>query len=126
MTDAPLHRELDLSFEAALERVPEVLGKHGFGVLTTIDVSATLNKKLGVDFPRYTILGACNPKMAHQALTIDPTIGVFLPCNVIVRQVGERVEVRAVDPIESIGGRDQLRDAATKVRAMLADAIAAL
>jgi uncharacterized protein (DUF302 family) len=126
MTDTtqPLHRTLDMTFDAALERVPVVLKEHGFGVLTTIDVSATLKAKIDVDVPRYTILGACNPKMAHQALTLDPTIGVFLPCNIIVRQLDEGVEVRAVDPLESIGGRENLHEVAGTVRAMLAGVVA--
>lgn len=125
-SNRPLHRTLALNFSDALERVPAALKDKGFGVLTTIDVAATLKAKLGVDVPSYTILGACNPKMAHQALTLDPTIGVFLPCNVIVRQVEGGVEVRAVDPLESIGARESLRDVAQQVRGMLADVIASV
>lgn len=121
-----LFRTLDTTFEDALERVPQALKAQGFGVLTRIDVKATLKAKIGEDVPPYTILGACNPKMAHQAITLDPTIGVFLPCNVIVRQVAEgKVEVRAVDPEESIGGsRKNLMEIAGVVRGMLAKVIA--
>ena len=125
-SNRPLHRTLTLSFSEALERVPAALKDKGFGVLTTIDVAATLKAKLGIDVPSYTILGACNPKMAHQALTLDPTVGVFLPCNVIVRQVEQGVEVRAVDPLESIGSRESLRDVARQVRGMLEDVIASV
>ena len=122
-----LFRTLDTTFEAALERVPQALKSHGFGVLTSIDVKATLKAKIDVDVPPYTILGACNPKMAHQAITLDPTIGVFLPCNVIVREVGTgKVEVRAVDPEESIGGREHLKEIAGVVRGMLAAVIASV
>jgi len=95
-------------------------------VLTSIDVAATLKAKIGVDFPSYTILGACNPTMAHRALSIDPTIGVFLPCNIIVRQVQGGVEVRAVDPLESIGNRDNLKEVAKQVRGMLEEVIASV
>lgn len=126
MTTETLHKTLNTDFEAALERVPQVLATKGFGVLTTIDVSATLDKKLGVKMPRYTILGACNPKMAHEALTLDPTAGVLLPCNVVVRQLDQGVEVRAVDPEDTLGRREALSEVAAKVRALLEQAIAAL
>ena len=124
-----LVRTLNLSFSEAMARLPEALKAEGFGVLTTIDVQATLKAKLNVDFPAYTILGACNPKMAHQALTMDPTIGVNLPCNVVIRELGEgRVEVRAVDPVQTIAnsGRGDLTEVAGKVRAMLCRVIAAI
>ena len=121
-----LHRLLTVSFSEALERIPEALKGKGFGVLTSIDVAATLKAKIGVDFPSYTILGACNPTMAHRALSIDPTIGGFLPCNIIVRQVQGGVEVRAVDPLESIGNRDNLKEVAKQVRGMLEEVIASV
>ncbi len=121
----PLARVLDTTFADALERVPIALKTEGFGVLTTIDVKATLKAKLDLDMVGYTILGACNPKMAHQAITLDPTIGVNLPCNVIVRELeGGKVEVRAVDPIETIGAKKgHLEEIAGKVRAMLVQVI---
>jgi uncharacterized protein (DUF302 family) len=128
-TDSGLVRVLSTSHADALERVPAALKTEGFGVLTTIDVKATLKTKLNVDMPAYTILGACNPKMAHQAITIDPTIGVNLPCNVIVRELGEgRVEVRAVDPVQTIGagGRENLAAVAAQVREMLVRALGAI
>ena len=93
---------VDDSFEDAIERVTGLLGDEGFGVLTTIDVSATLKKKLDVDFQRYTILGACNPGYAHKALTAEDKIGTMLPCNVIVQEVDGKVEVAAVDPMASM------------------------
>jgi uncharacterized protein (DUF302 family) len=124
-----LVRTLPLSFSQALERVPEVLKTEGFGVLTTIDVKATIKAKLDKDMAPYTILGACNPKMAHQAITLDPTVGVNLPCNVVVRELSPgQVEVRAVDPVLTIAssGRENLTEVARQVREMLARVIAAL
>ena len=127
--ETSLVRTLSVPFAEALERVPPALKTEGFGVLTTIDVKATMKAKLDVEFPAYTILGACNPKMAHQALTLDPTIGVNLPCNVIVRDLGGgKVEIRAVDPVQTLGGtgRPQLVGLAGQVRDMLARALAAV
>ncbi|RMG78288.1 MAG: DUF302 domain-containing protein [Bacteroidetes bacterium] len=94
---------LDLTFDKAESRVREALAKEGFGVLSEIDVKATLKKKLDVDFPRYKILGACNPPNAYKALSAEPRIGTMLPCNVIVRELENgRVEVAAVDPVASM------------------------
>lgn len=87
------------SYEDAVRRVTEALKEEGFGILTEIDVSATLKKKLDVDFRRYLILGACNPRLAHQALEVDPNIGLLLPCNVVVQEsLTEGVSVSIADP----------------------------
>lgn len=89
---------VDAGFDTALERVREELATEGFGVLTEIDVQATLERKLGVHGQPYMILGACNPGLAHRGLEIEPELGVLLPCNVIVRQDGDTVRVAAMEP----------------------------
>jgi uncharacterized protein (DUF302 family) len=102
-----ISRTVNLSFDNALGRLEEELKKEGFGILTEIDVKNTLKKKLGVEFRRYTILGACNPLFARKALELEDRIGVALPCNVVVQEhEGGRVEVSAMDPVvmmKSIG-----------------------
>ena len=100
--DTPLGLNITLKtdYATALTRVTEALKAEGFGVLTEIDVKETMKKKLGVDFTPYKILGACNPPLAHRALTIAPEVGLLLPCNVIVRQIEAGVsEVSLIDPL---------------------------
>jgi uncharacterized protein (DUF302 family) len=119
-------RTLALSFEEAIAATAEALGRHGFGILTDIDVQATLKKKLDVDYRPYRILGACNPKMAYQALQAEDKIGTMLPCNVVVQQRADgTVEVSAVDPVSSMQAIDnpRLADTAGQVRDLLRQVI---
>lgn len=115
----------DTSLDAAEERVRAALAAAGFGVLTEIDVQATIKKKLGEEMAGYRILGACNPKMAHQALGLEPRVGAMLPCNVILREVESGVEISAIDPVASMQSIDnaELTRVAGQVRDMLADVI---
>lgn len=92
-------RTVPLSYERAVERVTEELKKEGFGVLTTIDVKDTLKKKLSVDFPKYVILGACNPPFAHKSLQADDQMGLLLPCNVVVQEKDGQTSVSVFDPM---------------------------
>ena len=108
-------------FEEVDSRTRAALAAHGFGVLTEIDVKATMKKKLDVDMTPYRILGACNPQMAHQAIGMEPKIGAMLPCNVILREVEGGVQVSAVDPVASMQAIDNeaLHAVAGQVREML-------
>jgi len=128
MAQIGMVRETKLSYDDVLAKLPELLKVEGFGVLTRIDVKATLKEKLGVDFKRYQILGACNPKFAHQALTIEPSVGVLLPCNLAVyEQDGGGTTVRAIDPIQTMAGADpRFAEVATEVRTRLARVLEAL
>lgn len=114
-------------FEEVDARLRAALADKGFGVLTEIDVKATLRKKLGVEMDSYRILGACNPRMAHQALGLEPRVGAMLPCNVILRQVPGAVEISAIDPVASMAAidNDALKEVAGQVRDLLAEAVGA-
>ena len=121
---------IPVTYDDALERVRAALGKEGFGVLTEIDVRATLKKKLDIDVQPYAILGACNPSFAYQALSAEPDIGLLLPCNVVVRAgkaPGENI-VSAMDPVAALelAENDAVRPVAVKVRAALERALADL
>ena len=123
-------RTLAIPFDVALTRTREALAAEGFGVLSEIDISATLRKKLDVDFRPYTILGACNPPLAYRALTIESDIGVFLPCNVVVYQgdTPQQSIVAAVDPEVSLGGvgNTDLAPVAGEVKQKLQRVLAAI
>ena len=121
-----LSRTVDAAFDEVVQRVTAALKEEGFGVLTDIDVQATLKSKLGADVPPYRILGACNPSFAHQALQIEDKLGVLLPCNVIVRDAGDgQTEVAAIDPVASMDrtGNPELASIAEEVRERLRRAV---
>lgn len=121
-----INRVLPVAFDEAVARAREALKTEGFGVLTEIDVQATLKAKIGVDFPKYLILGACNPKLAHEALTLENKVGTMLPCNVVVRDTGNGdTEVAAIDPVASMKAIEnpELVKAAEVVRSKLARVI---
>lgn len=122
-------KTLDCTHDEALARVTEALGREGFGVLTQIDVAATLKARLGVEMPPYRILGACNPQFAHRALQLQPEIGALLPCNVIVRDdAAGRTNVEIMDPAAVLGlvGSDEVAPIAAEVRQRLERVLAAV
>ena len=118
----------DSTFDDIDARTRSALADHGFGILTEIDVEATMKKKLDVEMPSYRILGACNPKMAYSAIGIEPRVGAMLPCNVILREVDGGVEVSAVDPVASMQAIENadLTAVAGEVRDLLAKAVEAI
>ncbi|GKY88093.1 DUF302 domain-containing protein [Sinisalibacter aestuarii] len=119
---------LDAKIDDVDARARKALADHGFGVLSEIDVKATMKKKRDVQMPGYRILSACNPKMAWQAIGIEPRVGAMLPCNVILREVEGGVEVGAIDPVASTQAIEnaELHAAAGQVRDLLAEAVAAV
>jgi len=121
-------RYLDEPYESALPRVVEALKAEGFGVIAEIDVQKTIKEKLGVDVPRHTILGACNPQFAHAALQVEPDLGVLLPCNVVVYATDSGTRVTAVNAGMLLGmvGNDDLRPIAAQVQERLDRVIASL
>ena len=124
-----IEKVTDYSFEEAVEKVTEELKKQGFGVLSEINIHEKLKEKLDVDFPKYRILGACNPPYAYKALQEENKIGTMLPCNVVVRQVSEtQTEVAAVDPVASMQAveNEQLIEVANEIKSKLEKAIHSL
>ena len=119
---------LDCPFDEALDKVTHALAGQDFGILTEIDVKATLKKKLDVEFDRYRILGACNPPFAHKALQAEREIGLLLPCNVIVYEEGEKTVVSMLDPLVmfSLVDRDDMKSIAEEVRKKLISALESL
>lgn len=117
-----------VSYDEAVSRVTEELSEVGFGILTEIDVRATLEKKLGERFKRYVILGACNPQLAHRALSADDNIGLLLPCNVVVAETEEGSEVAYARPEALLGmaGNDELAPVAEEAEELLAEAFGRL
>jgi uncharacterized protein (DUF302 family) len=122
-------KTLPVGFDEAVQLTTEALKREGFGIITEIDVKKTLKDKIGADFRSYRILGACNPKLAHEALQLEDKIGTMLPCNVVVQDIGGgKTEVAAIDPVASMQAIDnpKLREAATRVQAMLKRVIESL
>ena len=112
---------IDLPFDKVLARVEEQLKNEGFGILTKIDVKEKFKEKLDVEFPRYLILGACNPKMAHQAISVEWDVGLLLPCNVILYEKEQKVGVGIIKPTQAMKDiqNDKLKDIATEVETKL-------
>lgn len=110
-----------VGIDEAESRIREALVAKGFGVLTEIDVTATMKKKIDIDMEPYRILGACSPKMAHKAIEVEPRVGAMLPCNVILRQVNDDTEISAIDPVASMQAidNDMLHEIAGEVRDMM-------
>lgn len=131
MTQLSIEVRLDAPFDEAVERVTEALGEQGFGILTRIDVRETLKKKLDVDFRPYAILGACNPGLAHRALSSNAEVGLLLPCNVTVEEVDGASVVRIADPkvMMGVGGFEDdeaVRSVAKEARTLLERAATSL
>ena len=128
MADYGISIRLRIPYEQAVEAATEALKAEGFGVLTEIDVKATLKKKLDADFRKYVILGACNPPLAHNALNAELGIGLMLPCNVIVYEEGDGSVVSAIDPVAAMGivNNPELKPIAEQVRAKLKRVIGSL
>ncbi len=124
-----LAKTLPITFDEAVARTIDALKQEGFGVLTEIDVKDTLHKKIGVDFPNYKILGACNPALAYEAIKLESKAGTMLPCNIVVRDAGNgQTEVAAIDPVASMQAIDnpELKQVAVQVRTKLEQIVAAL
>jgi uncharacterized protein (DUF302 family) len=120
--------KMDVGFAEALDRVRDALQREGFGIISEIDIQKTLREKIGVEFRPYTILGACNPALAHEALQVEDKVGTMLPCNVIVQGLGDEIEVAAIDPVASMQAieNEQLSGKATGVAEKLRRAIESL
>ena len=128
ITSYAITRTVDTPFAETIDRVTTALAAEGFGILTTIDVQATMKKKLDLDVAPYVILGACNPNLASKGLEIEPELGVLLPCNVIVREDGARVVVSAMEPLAAmrLAGNEAIEPIATEARERIERAMGAI
>jgi len=128
-TDIGIRTVLETSFDQAIQKITDAHKAEGFGVLTQIDVQLTLKDKINIDFHRYVILGACNPTLAHRALSANPDVGLLLPCNVTVQEVGNKIIITAVDPVLMLGilkDNPAMKLVATEAKAKLETVIANL
>lgn len=116
------------TFDEVVDRTREALKTQGFGIISEIDIQAALREKIGVEFRRYTILGACNPGLAHEALQIEDKVGTMLPCNVVVQERSDGIEVAAIDPVASMQAIEnrELSDKAAVVAGKLKAAVESL
>jgi uncharacterized protein (DUF302 family) len=122
-------KKIPLDFDGTVRRTVDALKQEGFGTICDIDIRDTFKKKIGVNFRNYRILGACNPKLAHEALQLEDKIGIMLPCNVVVQDAGDGwTEIAAIDPVASMSAvdNDELKQAAAQVGARLKAAIGRL
>jgi uncharacterized protein (DUF302 family) len=121
-------KTIPVGFEEAVRRTTEALQREGFGIITDIDIRQTLKAKIGIDFRNYRILGACNPKLANEALQFEDKIGTMLPCNVVQELGSDQTEVAAIDPVASMQAIDnpRLKEAAARVQRLLQKVIEAL
>lgn len=128
ITTYAITRTVDAPFVETVARVTEALASEGFGVLTTIDIQTTMLAKLGVDVGEYTILGACNPQLAQRGLSVEPDLGVLLPCNVVVRRDGDMTVVSAMEPLAAmrLAANPDLEPLATEARERIERAVAAV
>ena len=128
MSSYAFGKTVNLGFEQAVDAVTQALAKEGFGVLTEIDVAATLRKKLGIERPPYKILGACNPQLAARAIDAEPQIGALLPCNVVVREQAGKTVVEFMDPgaVLTLVQRPEIGAIAAEVRTRLERVMAAV
>ncbi|MBX9646284.1 MAG: DUF302 domain-containing protein [Xanthobacteraceae bacterium] len=119
-------KTLPVGFDEALRRTTDALKQGGFGIITEIDVKQTFREKLGIDFRNYRILGACNPRLAYEALQLEDKVGTMLPCNVVVQEIGQdRTEIAAIDPLASMQAIDNpsLKKSAERVQVLLRQVI---
>ena len=124
--DYTISKNIEKSFDEAVQAITAALKEEGFGVITEVDLKEKFKEKLGIDFRNYKILGACNPALAHKAIEVEDRIGVMLPCNVLVQEKeGGKVEISAINPLSSIGatGNEQLKSVASEVSEKLRAAV---
>jgi uncharacterized protein (DUF302 family) len=128
ITAYAITRTVDTPFDETIERVTDALAGEGFGILTTIDVQATMKKKLDLPIAPYTILGACNPELASRGLAIEPDLGVLLPCNVVVRRDGDQTVIAAMEPLAAmaLAANPDLEPIATEARERIERAVASI